>query len=117
MLDYVNGAELGRYSQAGVATPDHAIRTKNYPLIVPPPEPAGSTSSSAAVRDAVERFVADYHAYFARHNRAPSAAPKRELDPVPRVVLVPGLGLFGLGAHCPRCADRGRHCPMLRSRP
>ena len=29
MLDYVNGAELARYGQAGVATPDHTIRTKN----------------------------------------------------------------------------------------
>ena len=34
---FVNGAELARYGQAGVATPDHTIRTKNYPLIVPAP--------------------------------------------------------------------------------
>src|SRR5437660_3279080 len=38
VLNYVNGAELGRYGRAGVATPDHTIRTKNYPLIVPAPE-------------------------------------------------------------------------------
>ncbi len=96
ILDYVNGAELGRYSQAGVATPDHTLRTKNYPLIVPPPEAGRLDEFKAAVRDAVEHFVADYHAYFARHNPR-QAAPKRELDPVPRVVLVPGLGLLGLG--------------------
>src|SRR5208283_440163 len=42
------------------------------------------------------RLVAYYHAYFARHN-ARQDAPKRELDPMPRVILVPGLGLFGLG--------------------
>src|SRR5207302_11418559 len=36
---FVNGAELRRYGQAGVATPDHTIRTKNYPLTAPPPEP------------------------------------------------------------------------------
>ena len=41
VLDFVNGAELARYSQAGVATPDHTIRTKNYPLIVPPPVAGG----------------------------------------------------------------------------
>ena len=35
---YVNGAELARYSQQGVVTPDHTIRTKNWPLIVPAPE-------------------------------------------------------------------------------
>ena len=96
ILDYVGGAELGRYSQAGVATPDHTIRTKNQPLIVPPPETGRLDLFKSAVREAVERFVADYHAYFARHN-AREAMPKRELDPMPRVILVPGLGLFGLG--------------------
>ncbi len=38
ILNYVNGAELARYSQVGVVTPDHTIRTKNWPLIVPAPE-------------------------------------------------------------------------------
>ena len=35
ILNFVNGAELARYSQAGVVTPDHTIRTKNWPLVVP----------------------------------------------------------------------------------
>ena len=96
VLNYVNGADLERYGRAGVVTPDHTIRTKNWPLIVPSPEPDRLDAFKAAVRAAVERFVAEYHAYFARHN-AHQAAPKRELDPMPRVVLVPGLGLFGLG--------------------
>ena len=96
VLDYVNGAELHRYGQAGVATPDHTIRTKNYPLIVPAPEPGKLDLFRSAVHDAVDRFVAEYHAYFARHN-ARQETPKRELDPMPRVILVPGLGLFGLG--------------------
>jgi rhamnose utilization protein RhaD (predicted bifunctional aldolase and dehydrogenase)/NAD(P)-dependent dehydrogenase (short-subunit alcohol dehydrogenase family) len=96
VLDYVNGAELRRYGQAGVATPDHTIRTKNYPLIVPAPEIGRLDAFKKAVRDNVDRFVAEYHAYFARHN-ARQERPKRELDPMPRVILVPGLGLFGLG--------------------
>jgi rhamnose utilization protein RhaD (predicted bifunctional aldolase and dehydrogenase)/NAD(P)-dependent dehydrogenase (short-subunit alcohol dehydrogenase family) len=96
VLDYVNGAELRRYGQAGVATPDHTIRTKNYPLIVPAPEPGKLDLFKTAVREAVDTFVAEYHAYFARHN-ARQETPKRELDPMARVVLVPGLGLFGLG--------------------
>ena len=96
VLNYVNGAELGRYGQAGVATPDHTIRTKNYPLIVPAPEARRLDDFSTAVREAVDRFATKYHAYFARHN-ARETVPKRELDPMPRVILVPGLGLFGLG--------------------
>jgi rhamnose utilization protein RhaD (predicted bifunctional aldolase and dehydrogenase)/NAD(P)-dependent dehydrogenase (short-subunit alcohol dehydrogenase family) len=93
---YVNGAELGRYGRAGVATPDHTIRTKNYPLIVPAPQAGRLDAFKEAVHQAVDRFVAEYHAYFARHN-ARQDPPKRELDPMPRVVLVPGLGVFGLG--------------------
>jgi rhamnose utilization protein RhaD (predicted bifunctional aldolase and dehydrogenase)/NAD(P)-dependent dehydrogenase (short-subunit alcohol dehydrogenase family) len=98
VLDYVNGTELGRYSQSGVATPDHTLRTKNYPLLVPPPEAGRLDAFSAAVRTAVARFIADYHDYFARHNARQPVA-KRELDPTPRVILVPGLGLFGLGGN------------------
>jgi rhamnose utilization protein RhaD (predicted bifunctional aldolase and dehydrogenase)/NAD(P)-dependent dehydrogenase (short-subunit alcohol dehydrogenase family) len=98
ILDYVGGAELGRYSQMGVVTPDHTLRTKNYPLLVPAPEPGRLDDFRTAVRAAVDRFVTHYHAYFARHNPR-QAAPKRELDPMPRVILVPGLGLFGLGGN------------------
>ena len=96
ILNFVNGAELERYGLAGVATPDHTIRTKNYPLIVPPPELGHLDEFAQSVRDAIGHFTAEYHAYFARHNAA-SAVKKRELDPIPRVILVPELGLFGLG--------------------
>jgi rhamnose utilization protein RhaD (predicted bifunctional aldolase and dehydrogenase)/NAD(P)-dependent dehydrogenase (short-subunit alcohol dehydrogenase family) len=96
ILDYVNGADLQRYAGAGVVTPDHTIRTKNFPLIVPPPEAGKLDAFAGAVRAAAERFVADYQAYFVRHN-AGQNPPKRMLDPLPRVILVPGLGLFGLG--------------------
>ena len=97
ILEYVNGAELPRYSQAGVVTPDHTIRTKNWPLIVPAPEAGELDEWKTAVQKAVAEFVARYHAYFARNN-ARTEPKKTELDPYPRVVLVPGKGLFGLGA-------------------
>jgi rhamnose utilization protein RhaD (predicted bifunctional aldolase and dehydrogenase)/NAD(P)-dependent dehydrogenase (short-subunit alcohol dehydrogenase family) len=96
VLNLVNGADIERYGRAGVATPDHTIRTKNYPLIMPPPEAGRLDDFSAAACSAVETFVAEYHAYFARNNAAVGGI-KRELDPAPRVILVPGLGLFGLG--------------------
>jgi rhamnulose-1-phosphate aldolase/alcohol dehydrogenase len=97
ILDYVNGAELSRYSQQGVVTPDHTIRTKNWPLIVPAPEAGKLDAWKGDVEKAVADFVAHYHEYFARNNE--HAEPKKkELDPLPRVILVPGKGLFGLGA-------------------
>jgi rhamnose utilization protein RhaD (predicted bifunctional aldolase and dehydrogenase)/NAD(P)-dependent dehydrogenase (short-subunit alcohol dehydrogenase family) len=96
VLNFVTGAELQRYGLAGVATPDHTIRTKNYPMIVSPPERGHLDQFAAAARAEIERFVVEYHAYFARNN-AVSPVKKRELDPMPRVILVPGVGLYGLG--------------------
>jgi NAD(P)-dependent dehydrogenase (short-subunit alcohol dehydrogenase family) len=94
--NFVNGADLRRYSQAGVVTPDHTIRTKNWPLVVPAPEAGKLADFRRAARQAVADFVTHYQDYFARHN-ARVGGSKRPLDPLPRVVLVPGLGLFGLG--------------------
>jgi NAD(P)-dependent dehydrogenase (short-subunit alcohol dehydrogenase family) len=45
----------------------------------------------------VTEYQADYAAYFARNN-ARAAPKKKPLDAMPRVILVPGLGLYGLGA-------------------
>jgi len=96
IVNFVNGAELHRYSQAGVVTPDHTIRTKNWPLIVPPPEAGKLEEFSRAVRAAVADFAAKYKSYF-EGNNARVGGIKKALDPMPRVVLVPGLGLYGLG--------------------
>ena len=96
ILEYVNGAALSRYSQQGVVTPDHTIRTKNWPMIVPAPEAGKLVEWAGEVRAAVDAFVARYHEYFARNN-AKSPVKKKELDPLPRVILVPGVGMFGVG--------------------
>src|SRR6185369_8786901 len=94
VLAYVNGQDLARYSR-GVITPDHVIRTKAAALIVPPPEAGKLDAFKASVQAAVRTFVDDYRVYFDRHRtRVPTATMH---DPMPRVVLVPGLGLFGLG--------------------
>jgi rhamnose utilization protein RhaD (predicted bifunctional aldolase and dehydrogenase)/NAD(P)-dependent dehydrogenase (short-subunit alcohol dehydrogenase family) len=96
ILNFVNGAEVARYATAGVVTPDHTIRTKNWPLVVPAPEQGKTADFSRAARAAVDAFIAHYRDYFARNN-VRCGGTKTMLDPLPRVVLVPGLGLFGLG--------------------
>ncbi len=97
ILAYVNGKDVTRYARAGVITPDHTIRTKNWPLIVPPPQVDKLGEFKSTVQTAAQQFIADYKTYFARNNKRAGDA-KTMLDPAPRVVLVPGLGLFGLGA-------------------
>ena len=94
---YVDGAELARYSQQGVVTPDHTIRTKNWPVLLPAPEAGKLEDWAKGAEAAIAAFESRYHAYFARNN-ARATIKKTELDPMPRVALVPGLGLFGIGA-------------------
>jgi rhamnose utilization protein RhaD (predicted bifunctional aldolase and dehydrogenase)/NAD(P)-dependent dehydrogenase (short-subunit alcohol dehydrogenase family) len=93
---FLHCADLDRLSQAGVATPDHAIRTKNWPLVLPHPENGKLADFARVAREAAAAFVARYRDYFARHNSRVGGG-RTELDPLPRVVLVRGLGLFGLG--------------------
>jgi len=97
ILNYVNGAEVARYSQVGVVTPDHTIRTKNWPVIVPAPEAGKLDEWSKDVHQAVAAYVARYQHYFTANN-AKSPVKKTALDPLPRVILVPGVGMFGVGA-------------------
>jgi rhamnose utilization protein RhaD (predicted bifunctional aldolase and dehydrogenase)/NAD(P)-dependent dehydrogenase (short-subunit alcohol dehydrogenase family) len=94
--NFVNGAELARYSQAGVVTPDHTIRTKNWPLVVAAPANGKVADFKRAAHQAAAEFIKNYQSYFARNN-ARVGGIKTMLDPLPRVALVPGLGLFGLG--------------------
>jgi rhamnose utilization protein RhaD (predicted bifunctional aldolase and dehydrogenase)/NAD(P)-dependent dehydrogenase (short-subunit alcohol dehydrogenase family) len=96
IMNFVGGADLARYSQAGVVTPDHTIRTKNWPLVVAAPENGKMDDFKRAAHAAVKAFIEHYESYFARQN-ARAGGTKKALDPLPRVALVPGLGLFGLG--------------------
>lgn len=79
-LAFAQREDISRVSQQGPATPDHVIRTKRVPLVG---------------RD-VEGYTAAYGAWFKEH--APGAAsPKTMLDPAPRVILDPELGLITAG--------------------
>jgi rhamnose utilization protein RhaD (predicted bifunctional aldolase and dehydrogenase)/NAD(P)-dependent dehydrogenase (short-subunit alcohol dehydrogenase family) len=79
-LAFARRADAGAISQQGPATPDHVIRTKRLPLFG---------------RD-VEAYAEAYRAFFAEH--APHASAKKTmLDPAPRVVLDPELGLATAG--------------------
>ncbi|MDO9640308.1 MAG: class II aldolase/adducin family protein [Pseudotabrizicola sp.] len=76
--------------QRGTVTPDHVIRLKPFPLVVP------ADATVDAIAEALTDFAARYRNYFELGaDRAPE--PKIMLDPLPRLVLVPGLGLFGIG--------------------
>jgi len=95
ILNYVNGKDVKRYARAGVITPDHVIRTKPSPLVLPAPEVGKLVDFKSAAQAAARTFMDEYAAYFERHKTRANGASIH--DPLPRVALVPGLGLFGLG--------------------
>ena len=94
VLTFASSVEAPALSQVGPATPDHTIYTKRLPCFVDLARPTDDTLAMwNAIDRSVERFVADYTAYFEAH-----MSPGAELvDPLPRVVLVPGLGMFTAG--------------------
>jgi rhamnose utilization protein RhaD (predicted bifunctional aldolase and dehydrogenase)/NAD(P)-dependent dehydrogenase (short-subunit alcohol dehydrogenase family) len=96
ILAFVNGTDLRGYGRRGVATPEQVIRIKSQPAILP----AASLSDPAGWREAADaaiaNFVDEYQAYFQRHN-ARLGGIKKALDPLPRVLLLPGFGIVGLG--------------------
>ncbi|CCQ75288.1 bifunctional aldolase/short-chain dehydrogenase [Magnetospira sp. QH-2] len=92
---FVDGADLSDYSQRGTVTPDHVIRTKPKPLVLPCPEAGKLDAFAKGAKAALAAYQADYQAYFERNN-ARLGGIKTPLDPMPRIALVPGLGLFGM---------------------
>ena len=95
-LDYINGIDVTRYATTGPVTPDHVIRTKPKPLILPPPRQSDLLGFAEAAASAIDGYEKDYRRYFAGNNKT-QKSPKTALDPLPRVILVQGVGLFGLG--------------------
>jgi rhamnose utilization protein RhaD (predicted bifunctional aldolase and dehydrogenase)/NAD(P)-dependent dehydrogenase (short-subunit alcohol dehydrogenase family) len=97
ILDYLSRADLKRFALAGPVTPDHVIRTKPRPLILAAPEVGKLDAFRADANKAVAKYASDYVGYFTRNNQRLGGI-KTQLDPMPRVILVEGVGLFGLGA-------------------
>jgi NAD(P)-dependent dehydrogenase (short-subunit alcohol dehydrogenase family) len=87
--------ELDRLWTELPVTPDHVLRTKPTPMLLP---------GEASIFDAsVAAYRKTYTDYFARHN-ARVGGGRRMLDPSPRVVLAPGCGLIGVGARAGEAA-------------
>jgi rhamnose utilization protein RhaD (predicted bifunctional aldolase and dehydrogenase)/NAD(P)-dependent dehydrogenase (short-subunit alcohol dehydrogenase family) len=82
-MQFVNRRDLADLATRGPVTPDHVIRTKRIPLV-------GRTV------EAINMYAGDYAAYFAA-NQGRARAPITMLDPAPRVMLDPELGMLTIG--------------------
>jgi rhamnose utilization protein RhaD (predicted bifunctional aldolase and dehydrogenase)/NAD(P)-dependent dehydrogenase (short-subunit alcohol dehydrogenase family) len=80
----------------GCATPDHVIRTKPTALLLPQPAYADPAKLAEQIEQAIVAYARDYDAYF-EGMCADKHVTKTKLDPWPRILLLPGLGLCAVG--------------------
>jgi rhamnose utilization protein RhaD (predicted bifunctional aldolase and dehydrogenase)/NAD(P)-dependent dehydrogenase (short-subunit alcohol dehydrogenase family) len=89
-------ADLEAAAWTGVITPDHTIRIKNRPLVLPDPTHLSATAFKQAVQERVAAYAASYHSYFQAHD-ALFSGRRKQLDPLPRIVLIQGMGMLAFG--------------------
>jgi rhamnulose-1-phosphate aldolase/alcohol dehydrogenase len=110
VLAWVGSDRLDRWVAAGPLTPDHVIRTKSYACVVRV-DGSSEEADKAAILRAVRSFREAYDRTFEEQSaRVPGSFTK--LDSTPRVLLVPGVGLFGVGESpgaARICADITEH--------
>jgi len=88
--------KLSSCALRGPATPDHIIRLKGKPLMLPHAARDTLENWRESAAQAVRDYIEEYEDYFARQNRRVRGI-KKSLDPMPRVVVFPGVGVLGVG--------------------
>ncbi len=86
--------DVSIHAKAGVATPDHVIRTKAHPLLL---EVNDLKKSRHGLVELISSYIADYKSYFQRCAGS-SVASKKMLSPLPKLIWAKGIGLIGVGA-------------------
>ena len=93
--EFLSSKNLKRLTAPSVVTPEQVIRNKPFPLLTSAPG-ADLSLWAKRLRAELAAFQKRYGSYFRRNVRK-STERKVMLDAIPRVVLVPGVGLFGVG--------------------
>ena len=83
VLEFLAHPDAERITQIGAATPDHVLYTKRFPLFV---------NRGDDLEVALRKYVDRYAEYYRAH---PSEFAM--LDPNPRIVLMPGVGMWTAG--------------------
>jgi rhamnulose-1-phosphate aldolase/alcohol dehydrogenase len=94
VLEFMNSNDLERLAPMGTSCPDHFLRTKISPLVLPlaPHQDLSDTKAiQAALLPAFENYRALYTSYYdeCKHTDSPAI---RDANPV--VLLYPGIGMF-----------------------
>jgi rhamnulose-1-phosphate aldolase/alcohol dehydrogenase len=90
VLEFVCSKRLNELAALGTSCPDHFLRTKIRPLVVPLDTKAEKLDEAlAGIERQLADYRADYAAYYERCRHPDSPAMR---DPNPVVYLVPGVG-------------------------
>ncbi|MCY9188507.1 bifunctional aldolase/short-chain dehydrogenase [Bacillus mojavensis] len=94
ILEFVNSVQAPELSQIGAACPDHLVHTKRVPLYIEwNPETQDAQELEDMLKSGIERFKAEYQAYFARNQQEGDQI----FESAPRVILIPGIGMVNTG--------------------
>lgn len=92
VLEFANAKDMKPLAALGTSCPDHFLRTKIRPLVVPFDPASGNIDDVlAGLPDQIEAYRKDYAAYYDRckHDDSPDIR-----DPNAVVYLVPGVGMI-----------------------
>src|SRR5258706_1682743 len=106
VLTFASSQDTPRLTKIGAACPDHLVHTKSWPLLVEWAPHQSIETLAEALRTGVAVYVEQYGGYLeanAQQNLDPDAATPvyhaadAATDPHPRVILIPGVGMFTTG--------------------
>jgi len=96
ILAFLDRPDARELVETGCATPDHVIRTKPTALYVESPDYADLDAFGARLSQKILQYAHDYDAYFERMCADKGVHPAK-LDPWPRVILLPQVGICAVG--------------------
>ncbi len=94
VLEFVNSHDLPKLAPLGTSCPDHFLRTKIQPLVLPI-DPGHALQDVAQVKEDLLPVFEQYRKAYAEYYtdcRHPNSPDMR--DPNPVVILYPGVGMF-----------------------
>jgi rhamnulose-1-phosphate aldolase/alcohol dehydrogenase len=96
VMEFVCSEALESLAALGTSCPDHFLRTKIWPMVLPfDPHAETPEQLLARIPSALDSYRARYAAYYQRWKR-PSSPKMR--DPNPVVYLIPGVGMITFAA-------------------
>ena len=90
-VKFTNRKDLFNLFNKGPVTPDHVIRIKSEPLIIPNKH----LSSSKMISNYINAYIKKYKNYFKKYKK--NITNSKIADPLPRIIILEGIGFLSIG--------------------